>query len=83
MESAVLSCLVLRDLVQYAGPSSVVSYFGTGAGTLYWLRIRVAMGYGVGHCGAPCITFGAWIGGNLGSTLEYWIGGVVGATLGD
>ena len=82
MANAVSSCLVLRDLVRYAGPSSVGSSFGTGAGILQWLLVRVAMGSGVGHCGVPRITFRAWIGGKLGATLGDWIGVVVGATLG-
>ena len=82
MASAVSSCLVLRDLVRYAGPSLVGSSFGTGSGTLYWLRVLVAMGYGVGCFGVPRITFGAWIGGILGTTLGDCIGGVVGANLG-
>ena len=79
MASAVSSCLVLRDLVRYAGPSSVGS---SCAGTLYWLRVRMEMGSGVGRWGVPRITCGSCIGGNLGATLGDWIGGVVGATLG-
>ena len=81
--SAVSSCLVMRDLVRYAGPSSVGSSFGTGAGILQWLLVRVEMGSGVGRCGVPRITFRAWIGGKLGATLGDWIGGMIGATLED
>ena len=82
MTSAVSSCLVLRDLVHCADPSSVGYYFVTGAGTLIRIRFRVEMGAGVGCCGVPRITFGAWIGGNLGATLGYWIDAMFGATLG-
>ena len=59
MTSAVSSCLVLRDLVHCADPSSVGYYFVTGAGTLIRIRFRVEMGAGVGCCGVPWITFGA------------------------
>ena len=82
MASAASICLVLQDLVRYAGPTLVGSSFGTGAGNLYWIQVRVSMGSSVSCCGVPRITFGAWIGGNLGAILRDWIGGVVGATLG-
>ena len=82
MDSAVSSCLVLRDLVWYAGPSLVGSSFGTGAGNLIRFFVWVAMGDGVGCCDMPRITFGSWIDGNLGVTLGYWISDMVGVTLG-
>ena len=54
MVSAMLSCLVLQDLVRYASTSSVGS---SCAGTFYWLQVRVVMGSGVVLWGVPRITY--------------------------
>ena len=73
---------MLWDLVRYDVPSSVGSSLGTVAGTFIRFCVRVSIESGIGPCGVPQITFGDWIGVNLGATLRHWVVGMVGDTLG-